>query len=126
MEAPKAAVPTFTVSAPEPDNKVVAAPQPKTQPKPQPETKQPNLVTATYGIKSPVTPAASKPAENKEDTFDYSQVQIGVTVNHKVFGDGTITWIDKARKYLRVQFSVGEKTFTMGTAFMQGFLSLKE
>lgn len=125
MEAPKAAVPTFTVSAPEPDNKVVAAPQPKPQPKPQSETKQPNLVTATYGIKSPVIPA-SKPAETKEDTFDYSKVQIGVTVNHKVFGDGTITWIDKARKYLRVQFSVGEKTFTMGTAFMQGFLSLKE
>lgn len=126
MEAPKAAVPTFTVSAPEPDNKVVAAPQPKTPPKPQPETKQPNLVTATYGVKSPAAPAAPKPTEIKGDTFDYSQVQIGVTVNHKVFGDGTITWIDKARKYLRVQFSVGEKTFTMGTAFMQGFLSLKQ
>lgn len=125
MEAPKAAVPTFTVSAPEPDNKVVAVPQPKPQPKPQSETKQPNLVTATYSIKSPAAPAA-KPAETKEDTFDYSQVQISVTVNHKVFGDGTITWIDKARKYLRVQFSVGEKTFTMGTAFMQGFLSLKQ
>ena len=33
--------------------------------------------------------------------------------------------IDKARKYIRVQFSVGEKMFTMETAFVQGFLSLK-
>ena len=121
MEAPKAAAPTFTVSVSEPDEKIVATPQPK----PQPEAKQSNFVTAAYGIKSPASPAA-KPAETKEDTFDYSKVQIGVTVNHKVFGDGTITWIDKARKYLRVQFSVGEKTFTMGTAFTQGFLSLKE
>ena len=31
----------------------------------------------------------------------------------------------KARKYIRVQFSVGEKMFTMETAFVQGFLSLK-
>ena len=121
MEAPKAAVPTFTVSVSEPDEKIGATPRPK----PQLEVKQSNFVTAAYGIKSPAAPAA-KLAETKEDTFDYSQVQIGVTVNHKVFGDGTITWIDKARKYLRVQFSVGEKTFTMGTAFMQGFLSIKE
>ena len=50
---------------------------------------------------------------------------IGRKVTHKAFGEGTISWIDKARKYIRVQFAVGEKVFTMDTAFVQGFLSLK-
>lgn len=128
MEAPKE-VPTFTVVAPEPEKKIVAAapvapkPQPKSQPKP--EEKKPNLVTATYGIKPPAAPAKPKVEQPQTPAFDYSKVQVGVTVNHKAFGDGTVSWIDKARKYIRVQFSIGEKMFTMETAFVQGFLTLK-
>lgn len=110
MEAPKE-VPTFTVAAPEPEKRKVAAAPVAPKPQPKPEEKTPNLVTATYSIKAPA--------------FDYSKVQEGVTVNHEAFGDGTISWIDKARKYIRVQFSVGEKIFTMETAFVQGFLTLK-
>lgn len=128
MEAPKE-VPTFTVVAPEPEKKIVAAapvaPKPQPKPQPKPEEKKPNLVTATYGIKAPVAPAKPKVEEPQAPAFDYSKVQEGVTVNHKAFGDGTVSWIDKARKYIRVQFSVGEKMFTMETAFVQGFLTLK-
>lgn len=128
MEAPKE-VPTFTVVAHEPEKKIVAAPPvaPKPQPKPQPkpEEKKPNLVTSTYGIKPPAAPAKPKVEQPQAPAFDYSKVQEGVTVNHKTFGDGTVSWIDKARKYIRVQFSVGEKMFTMETAFVQGFLTLK-
>lgn len=102
--------------------KVQPTPQPKPQPKPA--EKKPNLVTSTYGIKPPVAPTP-KAEEPKQDAFDYSKVQEGVAVVHKAFGDGTISWIDKARKYIRVQFPVGEKMFTMETAFVQGFLSLK-
>jgi molybdopterin-guanine dinucleotide biosynthesis protein len=128
MEAPKE-VPTFTVVAPEPEKKIVAAapvaPKPQPKPQPKPEEKKPNLVTATYGIKPPVAPAKPKVEEPQAPAFDYSKVQEGVTVNHKAFGDGTVSWIDKARKYIRVQFSIGEKMFTMETAFVQGFLTLK-
>lgn len=124
MEAPKEA-PTFTVVAPEPEKKIVAAAPATPKPQPKTEEKKPNLVTATYGIKAPVAPAKPKVEEPQAPAFDYSKVQEGVTVNHKTFGDGTVSWIDKARKYIRVQFSVGEKMFTMETAFVQGFLSLK-
>ena len=128
MEAPKEA-PTFTVVAPEPEEKIVAAapvaPKPQPKPQPKPEEKKPNLVTSTYGIQTPVAPVKPKVEEPQAPAFDYSKVQEGVTVNHKIFGDGTVSWIDKARKYIRVQFSVGEKMFTMETAFVQGFLSLK-
>lgn len=128
MEAPKE-VPSFTVVAPDPEKKIVAAtpaaPKPQAKPQPKTEEKRPNLVTATYGIKAPVAPAKPKVEGTQPPAFDYSKVQEGVTVNHKAFGDGTVSWIDKARKYIRVQFSVGEKMFTMETAFVQGFLTLK-
>ena len=128
MEAPKE-VPSFTVVAPAPEERRVAAapvaPKPQPKPQPKPVENKPNLVTATYGIKPPVAPAKPKVEEPQTPAFDYSKVQEGATVNHKAFGDGTVSWIDKARKYIRVQFSVGEKMFTMETAFVQGFLSLK-
>ena len=128
MEAPKEA-PTFTVVAPEPEEKIVAAapvaPKPQPKPQPKPEEKKPKLVTSTYGIQTPVASVKPKVEEPKVEAFDYSKVQEGVVVVHKAFGEGKISWIDKARKYIRVQFSVGEKMFTMETAFVQGFLSLK-
>ena len=95
------------------------------KPQPKPEEKKPNLVTSTYGIKTPAAPAKPKVEEPQTPAFDYSKVQEGVSVVHKAFGDGTISWIDKARKYIRVKFTVGEKVFTMDTAFEQGFLSIK-
>ena len=127
MEAPQKSAPA--VPQPEPEKKVAdavpVAPRPLPKPQPKPEAKMPNLVTSTYGIKAPAAPTTPTPEQPKEEAFDYSRVQVGVPVLHKAFGDGTISWIDQARKYIRVRFAVGEKTFTMGTAFVQGFLSLK-
>jgi len=51
-----------------------------------------------------------------------SAVNVGTKVLHKKFGEGTITNIDKARKYIRIAFSVGEKTFVMPSCFEEGFL----
>ncbi len=54
-----------------------------------------------------------------------AQVKVGVAVTHKKFGDGVITWIDGAQKYLRVKFPVGEKSFVFPNAFLAGFLEIK-
>lgn len=82
------------------------------------------LVTSTYGIKTP-TPAP-KAATVKVETVDYSMVEVGAKVTHKTFGTGEVTWIDKAGKHIRVEFSAGEKTFIFPDAFKQGFLKPKE
>ena len=54
----------------------------------------------------------------------------GLIVNHKKFGDGKITWMDKAKKYLRVTFTINgqnvEKQFIFPDAFISGFLTIKE
>lgn len=78
-------------------------------------------ITAQYGIDPPSHPVqAEKPVE-----FIPPDVQIGTEVTHKTFGVGTITWLDKAGKYIRVKFPVGEKTFVFPDAFKMGFLKIK-
>ncbi len=72
---------------------------------------------------SPVL-ATKKQAEALQQEIDLSQVQVGITVMHKKFGQGKITSIDKARKYIQVAFSSGEKTFVMPMCFELGFLIL--
>jgi hypothetical protein len=49
----------------------------------------------------------------------------GATVIHKKFGEGKIVRIDKAQKYIKVDFGQGEKTFVFPSAFEMGFLELK-
>ena len=44
----------------------------------------------------------------------------------KVFGEGAVINIDKARKYIIVQFSAGEKRFVLQDSFDRGFLSFVE
>ena len=122
MEAPKE-VPAFTVAAPAPEKKIVAPAAPR--PQPTAAEKKPDPVTSTYGIKPPAAPVKPKTEEPKAPAFDFSKVQIGAAVAHKSFGEGTITWMDQARKYVRVKFSAGDKTFTMESAFVQGHVSLK-
>jgi hypothetical protein len=86
------------------------------------------LITETTDIKkkdiykSSTTESMKK---NKEENTDLSSLEIGVTVFHKTFGDGTVSWIDKAKKYIRVTFTVGEKTFIFPDAFKQGYLKLR-
>ncbi len=54
-----------------------------------------------------------------------SKVNVGVTVTHKKFGDGTVTWIRGDYKYIKVKFDAGEKTFVFPDAFNMRFLSIK-
>lgn len=106
---------------------VAETPTPSIDKPKMPTTAKPNLVTESYGIrkrelpKTPVIPQVQKP---EIVDFDLSDVNIGVAVTHKAFGAGTVTWIDKAQKRIRVTFNVGEKTFIFPDAFKQGFLKL--
>lgn len=91
----------------------------------KPDTKEKsNLITSKYNISSPVTTTIQKPAEQPKPQIDLSAVNVGTKVVHKKFGEGTITSIYKNRSYIKVAFSIGEKTFAMPTCFEQGFLSL--
>ncbi len=56
---------------------------------------------------------------------DYSKIAVGVTVIHKKFGEGVIINIDKSQKYIKVEFSAGEKSFVLPSCFDMGFLSIK-
>ena len=62
-------------------------------------------------------PPAAKPA--------LPEVAVGTAVAHKKFGDGVVVGIDETRRYVRVAFGAGEKTFVMPSCFEQGFLSAK-
>ena len=62
--------------------------------------------------------------EEPKIIFDFSKVIVGVIVYHKKFGDGKIINIDKSGKYIKIQFSVGEKTF-IPSAFENGFLEIR-
>ena len=112
--------------------------EPEVDDEPVPEVKKPTapvtpvapkpaLVTEAYGIKKPDAPKAPvfTPAQKpKEPDLDLSGVEVGSAVTHKAFGAGTVTWIDKAQKHIRVTFSAGEKTFIFPDAFKQGFLKI--
>ena len=91
----------------------------------KPDTKeQSDLITSKYHISSSVTTTIQKPTEQPKPQIDLSAVNVGTKVLHKKFGEGTITSIYKNRSYIKVAFSIGEKTFAMPTCFEQGFLSL--
>lgn len=84
-----------------------------------------DLVTASYGIKSPVTTTVQKSQEHKKPEIDLSGAVIGATVMHKKFGEGKIANIDNARKYVKISFSAGEKMFVFPNCFEDGFLTIK-
>ena len=111
METPKIAAATETP--------VVSKPQPK--PPTKPKT---TLVTAQYGIKPAPTPKPAETSKPKEPEIDLSGVKVGAEVKHKKFGMGKIVKMDKAEKYVYVQFAVGEKKFVFPDAFEQGFLKV--
>lgn len=70
----------------------------------------------------PIVTTTKKQDETPKQEIDLSQVQVGIIVMHQKFGQGKITDIDKARKYVQVAFNSGEKTFVMPMCFEQGFL----
>ena len=54
-----------------------------------------------------------------------AKVKVGITVSHKKFGDGTVSWMSNDGKYIRIKFVVGEKQFVFPDSFVLGFLELK-
>lgn len=66
----------------------------------------------------------TKPVEKKEE-FAVPDVQDGMTVIHKKFGEGIIT-LDKTTKHATVNFAEGEKKFIFPDCFKNGFLIVKE
>ena len=71
-------------------------------------------------VKTPA-PAAKSPAEEI-----YDNVGEGTVVNHKKFGIGQVTKIDRKAQYVFVAFNDGgEKKFLFPGAFTAGFLSLE-
>lgn len=87
----------------------------------------PELVTRAYGIKTPDTTEKHTPKQHPQPDNpkpDLSGVVVGATVHHKTFGEGKVTWMDQAKKYLRVTFNLGEKQFVFPDAFTMGFLKI--
>lgn len=78
----------------------------------------------TTSAKKTVNPEKQeKPQINWENIL--ADVGVGTTVKHKLFGEGTISKMDKAKKYIHVKFKKGEKQFVFPDAFIGGFLSLQ-
>ncbi len=69
--------------------------------------------------------AGKSPASEKDWEKILAPVGAGTMVKHKTFGEGTVVWMDKAKKYIRVKFTAGEKQFIFPDAFVGGFLSVE-
>ena len=69
--------------------------------------------------------AVPQPAPEKDWDRLFAPVGVGTAVKHKTFGEGTVVWMDKAKKYIRVKFAAGEKQFIFPDAFVGGFLSVE-
>lgn len=90
------------------------------------------FVTGQFGIEPTASMIADqsshyelgKGKEDKDDTvaLDLSGVTEGSAVYHKSFGKGIVTKMDKAKKHIRVTFTIGEKNFLFPDAFVKGFL----
>jgi len=78
----------------------------------------PDLITASFGIKSPIAPEPV--IKESKPTVDTSGVAVGVTVQHKVFGAGIVIEISKGM--ITVAFEQGQKRFEFPGAFENGFL----
>ena len=85
---------------------------------------KPSLVTEQYGFSKPEPPKPAQTAKSAPEPveIDLSGVAVGVTVRHRMFGEGTVVKLDS--KYIRVQFKMGEKMFPFPDAFRNGFLNM--
>ena len=72
-----------------------------------------------------MTTTVTAKEEPKKPELDLSGVVAGATVIHKKFGEGKVLRIDKAQKYIKVDFGQGEKTFVFPSCFEMGFLEIK-
>ena len=88
--------------------------------------KEPEKSLAPGGVPKPtVAPIKS---EEKDWAKILAPVKPGVKVKHKIFGEGTVAWMDKQKKHIRVTFIVdgkrAEKPFIFPNAFIDGFLQV--
>ena len=92
----------------------------------KPITPAPKTVVQKYGITSPTVPshAAAVPIQKPKQEIIIPDIKVGDTVRHKTFGEGTVAFMDKAQKKIRVRFKIGEKTFVFPDAFINGFLTI--
>ena len=86
-------------------------------------------ITQRYGVPQPSkpvgTPSTVQVAVQKpKEEIKVPDIKVGDKVKHKTFGEGTISFMDKAQKKIRVQFHVGEKMFLYPDAFVNGHLSV--
>ena len=64
--------------------------------------------------------------KHSSNSTNKSPIAVGISVTHKTYGDGRISRIDDENEYLYVTFKDNEKVFSTKTAFLQGFLKLKD
>ena len=81
---------------------------------------KPELVTAGFGIKSPIAPEPAK--QETKPLVDTSAVAVGVTVQHKTYGAGVV--LELGKDSITVKFGQGEKRFPFPSAFQNGFLQI--
>jgi hypothetical protein len=86
-------------------------------------------ITQKYGIapsKTSTDSVVQVPVQKPKEEIQVPVVNMGDTVRHKLFGEGTISFMDKAQKKIRVKFSAGEKVFVYPDAFLDKHLKVKE
>ncbi len=93
------------------------------------ETKTASESSASSKIDTTSAEKTVSPEKQEKPQIDWehilADVGVGTTVKHKLFGEGTISKMDKAKKYIHVKFKKGEKQFVFPDAFIGGFLSLQ-
>lgn len=94
-----------------------------TETKTAPESSESSKIDTTSAKKT------VNPEKQEKPQIDWAHiladVGVGTTVKHILFGEGTISKMDKAKKYIHVKFKKGEKQFVFPDAFIGGFLSLQ-
>jgi hypothetical protein len=84
-------------------------------------------ITQKYNIPSQqVNTPSPTPVQKPKTEIKLPDIKVGDEVKHKAFGTGTVSFMDKAQKKIRVRFAAGEKVFVYPNAFIDGFLQAKE
>jgi len=109
----------------EPEEKQPVAKKPVVSTPSKPATS----ITQRYGVPQPSKPFGASsgvqvPVQKPKEEIKVPDVKVGDKVKHKTFGEGTVSFMDKAQKKIRVQFQVGEKMFLYPDAFVNGHLSV--
>lgn len=94
----------------------------------QERKKMPEGILENSTVKSEKRPVSNKtttePTPEKNWDKILAPIGVGSAVKHKTFGTGTVVWMDKFKKYIRVKFDAGEKQFIFPDAFIGGFLNI--